>query len=107
MSPQEKVKEVLEKLGDAESAANDLKETYQLKKTPQKDRKIGIIMLVLSGLCSIYPFMAFFVFPNNDPEPGAVYMTYRAGVGAGAGWAIAIVFFVIGIWALRQSVKDK
>ena len=42
----EKTAYVLSKLGDAGAAAKEMKEAYALKTNPQKDRIIGVAMLI-------------------------------------------------------------
>lgn len=102
------IDKVLKELGDANLVAEELKETYRIKDNPQKDRKIGIAMLILSIVFGIYPFLAFFAFPSTTPAPVEnANMTFRAGSGAGAGGFIALIFFFLGIWNLCQSAKTK
>ncbi len=104
---EEKVRYVLKKLGKAEQVAEELKENYKIKSNPKTDKKVGIICLVLSALCAIYPIMMFLTVPNQVSEPGAIYADYRTGVGAGSAVVCAIVFLLFGMWLLLHNRKRE
>lgn len=103
--PEEKLAYVLSQLGDAETVADEMRNTYVWKEKPKTDRVIGSIVLILSAFCGVYAFMAFFVFPNEEYGEASIYANYLTGKGAGSGAACAILFFVLGVMILLNSRK--
>lgn len=106
-NPEEKTAYVLSRLGDAQAVAVEMKKTYAWKATPRTDIKVGIILLILSVLCGVYAYMAFFVFPNHASNEASIYATYLTGRGAGGGAVCAIVFMVLGIMILLNARKGE
>ena len=104
---EEKMNDVLTKLGDAYVVAEEMKESYALKRNPRTDRIAGIIALILAALCAIYPLMAFFLFPNENVSEGSIFIGYISGRGAGVGLAGALFLLVIGLWLLWYSKKKE
>lgn len=102
---EEKVRYVLKKLGRADVAAEELKESYVLRSNPKADRVIGIICLLLAVVCSIYPIRTFFIYPQEQFVIGEFYGAYKASAGAGAGAVCTVVFLLFGLWLLLHNKK--
>jgi len=103
---EEKVRYVLKKLGKAEDVAEELRKNYKIISNKKTDKIAGVIFLILSAFCSIYPIMIFFYHQNRVSEIGEIYRDYRMGVGAGSGAACAIIFLILGIWMIWNSRKE-
>lgn len=101
---EEKTAYVLSRLGDAQTVAEELKNTYIWKGNPKLDRKIGIGLLILSVLSAIYPYWIFFVVPEFPEGVGWMAMR-RTREAAGAGAAFALGVFIVGVAILRNSRK--
>ena len=69
------------------------------------DKIAGVVCLILSGICSIYPIRTFFIYSQEVVDQTVVHGVWQVGKGAGAGAVCAIVFLIIGVWLLLQTRK--
>ena len=104
---EEKVRYVLKNLGKADVVAEAWKELYAIKKNTKVDKIVGVICLVLAGICSIHPIKVFFIYTQEIENSAVIHGVWQAGKGAGAGVVCTIIFLFFGLWLLLSDRKNE
>lgn len=107
ISAEKKEAFVLSELGDADLEAVRLAEKHRLKENPIKDRIMGVILLVISGMLSIYVY-TFLSRTIDIKEYGGDrinFGVYHAGFAPGGAIFLILAFTIIGLKLIFQSRK--